>query len=264
MIPPPVQFVTTEDGVRIAFTVCGEGPPLVLLTEPTLSHVELEWQQPIIGRMLRRLAERVTLVRLDVRATGLSDRVTEPGQDPVFAELDAVLKRLDIRAFALVGVHSLAPAAIVYATRHAGVTHLGLIDPALRVADMVGSPQLAAVITAAAADWTIASEVVGSQVFGVGRAETREFGAYVRSCIEPSFYRIALLAPGILDATASAPDVRVPTLVIRHAEHPYVTAAVVRGVAAAIPGAQMVTAPGLWADDPEGFTDRLLEWLLSG
>lgn len=202
MQPTPVRYVSTHDGVRIAYTVSGSGPPLVLFNEPTTSHVELEWSQPVLGEMLRQLMSRTTLVRLDVRATGLSDRVKTPGDDAVLGDLRAVVGHLGLKRYALVAVHSLSPAAIVYASRYPDeVTHLALIDPALRVLEIVTSPQLTAIMTAARADWTIATEAIGMLLFGVGRAESRAFGGYIRSCIDPDFYSIALRATEILDAT---------------------------------------------------------------
>lgn len=262
MLPPPVRYVTTGDGVRIAFTVTGDGPPLMVLSEPSASHVELEWSQPAIAAILSRLAAHVRLIRLDIRATGLSDRVGQAGVDPVLAEVKTVAGNLGLSVFTLAGVQSLTPAAIVYAARFPDtVDRLVLIDPALRVLDMLASPQMTAIMTAARADWTIATEAIGRHVFGVGRTEAKDFGAHVRACITPDFYRVALGATEVLDATAAAPSVRAPTLLVRHANHPYVSAEVAREVAAAIPGAQMITVPGLWADDPAGMTDRVLAWL---
>jgi pimeloyl-ACP methyl ester carboxylesterase len=262
MIPPPVQYVTTGDGVRIAFTVCGEGPPVVVLSEPSASHVELEWSQAVLGTILARLVERARVVRLDIRATGLSDRVQAPGDDPVLGDVRAVVEHLKLTKYTLAGVQGLTPAAIIYAAQHAdAVEQLVLIDPALRVMDMIVSPQMSAIITAAQADWTIATEAIGLHVFGVGRAESKDFGAHVRACIGPEFYRIALQATQILDATTAAPRVCARTLVVRHAEHPYISPERAREVAATIPGAQMITVPGLWADDPAGMTDRILSWL---
>lgn len=264
MHPPPVQFVTTEDGVRTAFTVTGSGPPLVVLNEPSASHVEREWTEPTLGPILAHLAERVTLIRLDVRGTGLSDRVTDPGSNAVVGELRAVLGQLRIERYALVGTQSLAPASIIYAAKYPDeVTALVLIDPALRVLDMVASPQLTAVIVSAGADWTIASEVIGRQVFGIGRMEARDFGAHIRACITPEFYAMALRATNILDATKAAIDVRARTMVVRHEDHPYITAELARDVTATIPGASQITVPGLWADDPIGLTDRVIDWLLA-
>lgn len=265
MLPPPVQYATTNDGVRIAFTVSGNGPPVVVLSEPSASHVELEWSQPVLGAILAGLVERVRLVRLDIRTTGLSDRPPTPGTDPVLGDVQAVVERLGLTNYALAGVQGLAPAAIVYAARFPeAVDRLVLIDPALRVIDMVASPQLSAIITAAQADWTIATEAIGLHVFGVGRLESKDFGAYIRQCIGPEFYRVALQATQILDATLAASEVRARTLVVRHAGHPYISAERAREVAASIPGAQMITVPGLWADDPAGMTERILSWLAEG
>jgi hypothetical protein len=41
-----------------------------------------------------------------------------------------------------------------------------------------------------------------------------------------------------------------------------VTAEIARELAAVIPDAEMMTVPGLWADDPIGVTDRVLSWVL--
>ena len=79
-----------------------------------------------------------------------------------------------------------------------------LVDPALRVLDMVASPQLTAVIVAARADWTIASEVIGRQVFGIDREEAQAFGAYIRACIIPTSTPWPSRRRSILDATSAA------------------------------------------------------------
>ena len=49
---PDVRYCTTTDGVRIAYTVTGDGPPFVSLIDGVVSHVALEWSHPINKRML--------------------------------------------------------------------------------------------------------------------------------------------------------------------------------------------------------------------
>ena len=69
-----VQFCTTSDGVQIAYSVMGEGYPLVLVPG-WVSHLELDMEPDSPNReFFERLAERYTLVRYDKRGTGLSDR----------------------------------------------------------------------------------------------------------------------------------------------------------------------------------------------
>ncbi len=77
---PRIQYVTTPDGVRIAYATFGEGDgvPLVVLRPSQVSHVEAEWrlsrQLSWLGALLgAQLAGGRRVVRLDVRGGGLSD-----------------------------------------------------------------------------------------------------------------------------------------------------------------------------------------------
>ncbi len=114
---PNIQFVTTEDGVTIAYTVAGEGPPLVC-TPDWVSHQELEWQGDN-GDFVRRLARACTLVRFDGRGSGLSDRdVDDLSVDARLHDLEAVVDHLGLETFALFGFSQWSPVAIMYAAKH--------------------------------------------------------------------------------------------------------------------------------------------------
>ena len=43
---PRIQYAKTSDGVSIAYWTMGEGPPLVYMLGPHMSHCQLEWQLP--------------------------------------------------------------------------------------------------------------------------------------------------------------------------------------------------------------------------
>ena len=70
---PRIEYAKTADGVSIALWTVGEGMPLVYLTGGPWSHIEL-WQVPECRRWYGRLGQKKTLVRYDVRGTGLSER----------------------------------------------------------------------------------------------------------------------------------------------------------------------------------------------
>ena len=53
----------------------GSGPALVSIIDPIVSHVALEWSHPLSKRILEAQAASFTQVRLDLRGTGLSERV---------------------------------------------------------------------------------------------------------------------------------------------------------------------------------------------
>jgi DNA-binding winged helix-turn-helix (wHTH) protein len=57
-----VHFCTASDGVRIAYALAGEGPPLVK-TANWLNHLEYDWASPVWGHLLRALAAEHRLIR---------------------------------------------------------------------------------------------------------------------------------------------------------------------------------------------------------
>ena len=58
-----VRFVTTSDGVKLAYAVSGDGPPL-LKTANWLNHLEFDWQQPGVAALVLQLCRRITPVPL--------------------------------------------------------------------------------------------------------------------------------------------------------------------------------------------------------
>ena len=74
---PDVKFATSEDGVRIAYQVFGEGPTVVA-APPLLSHVELAWENELYRRTLERAARHLKMITFDKRGLGLSDRFDDP------------------------------------------------------------------------------------------------------------------------------------------------------------------------------------------
>ena len=261
MQTPAVHYVTTSDGVRIAYTVSGSGPAAIVLTDPSVSHVELEWSQPVMREIYARVAEDLTLIRIDIRGTGLSDRVTAVSDETVYGEIRAVVEQLGLRRYILGAVQIMTPAAITYAARYPGeVTHLVLIDGCLSVMQLFTSPQIGAVIAAGQADWITGTEAIGAFTFGAGREESIGLGTYVRSCIGPEFFPLAMQATRTHDATQAAKDVKAPALVIKHAGNT-IDMGVARAIVTAIHGATLMTLPGLWADEPRALGARIVAWI---
>ena len=77
MDAPPIQYARTEDGVNIAYWTLGEGPPLLMITSPTLSHLQFEWEVGTLRNFYEGLASRFQLIRFSARNAGLSDRNVE-------------------------------------------------------------------------------------------------------------------------------------------------------------------------------------------
>jgi DNA-binding CsgD family transcriptional regulator/pimeloyl-ACP methyl ester carboxylesterase len=119
MDAPPVQYVTTSDGFRIAYGVSGSGTPLLFLPG-SFYHVQLAWQFPGLESWLRGLAERFQLIQLDPRGTGMSSRDVGEGHSRAHyqRDIEAVLQWLQPGPFLLLAASSGVDIAVDYALAH--------------------------------------------------------------------------------------------------------------------------------------------------
>jgi DNA-binding CsgD family transcriptional regulator/pimeloyl-ACP methyl ester carboxylesterase len=118
MEPPPVRYVRTEDGFDIAYTVSGDGLPFVFMPWP-FSHRGLWWQS-VFGRPLSEaLAQRFRLVMYDSRGQGMSTRGLPEDHciDDYLTDLEAVVDRLGLERFVLMGCPLFGHVAVKYAVR---------------------------------------------------------------------------------------------------------------------------------------------------
>ena len=103
MNPPPLQFTRTSDGVSIAYTVAGSGPPLVWGRGTTSSHTELIWRSPGLRATAEQLSAYFTVLQFDWRNTGSSTRGVPFGRDEWLRDLDAIFSLFDGPADCILG-----------------------------------------------------------------------------------------------------------------------------------------------------------------
>jgi len=113
-----IRFCTAPDGVRLAYSVHGSGPPLVRAAT-WLTHLDLDWESPVWRHWLHGLGNGQTLVRYDERGCGLSDRdVGDLSVAAWAADLETVVDAAGLDRFSLLGVSGGAAVAVEYAARH--------------------------------------------------------------------------------------------------------------------------------------------------
>ena len=113
-----IQFSRSPDGVRIAYSTLGSGPPLVKAAN-WMSHLEFDRESPVWKHWLSELSRDHTLVRYDERGCGLSDwNVTEFSLNKWVQDLEIVVEALNLERFPLFGMSRGAVIAIAYAARH--------------------------------------------------------------------------------------------------------------------------------------------------
>jgi hypothetical protein len=64
-----IQFLTAQDGARIAYATVGEGPPLVKAAN-YLSHLEFDWGNPVWQHWLEGLTKYNTLIAMPQKSLG--------------------------------------------------------------------------------------------------------------------------------------------------------------------------------------------------
>ena len=101
--------------MNIAYWTLGEGPPLLMVNFPRMSHLQLEWEVASLRKFYEGLAGRFRLIRYNTRNAGLSDRNVEPLQLGDFVrDVEAVVTACTDGPVALLAVGA-APIAIQYA-----------------------------------------------------------------------------------------------------------------------------------------------------
>lgn len=124
-----IRFCKSFDGTRIAYAVCGRGP--VLIKAPYwFDHLEHQWHSPIFRPWIDALSRDYTLVRMDERGCGLSQRdVADISFDAIVQDFEAVVEAAGFQRFALLGHSQGGPVAMQYAVRHPErVSHLVLLN----------------------------------------------------------------------------------------------------------------------------------------
>jgi len=119
MEPPLVQYVRTEDGFDIAFTVAGKGLPFVFMPWP-FSHRGLWWETAFGRPLAEALAQRFRLVQYDSRGQGMSTRGLPEDHviDDYVFDLQAVVDHLVLDRFVLYGGPTFCDVAVRFALQH--------------------------------------------------------------------------------------------------------------------------------------------------
>jgi class 3 adenylate cyclase len=247
-----VRYCTTEDGVRIAYCVEGEGPPLVvcplLLESFSIDHLLPEYKG-----FLRELSRRFEVVRYDMRGTGLSQRdVHDYSRLACLGDIDAVVQALDLQSFSLFGAAGGGPRAIGYAGEHAGrVERLILAWSFARVLDLAPRPVFDRLIELMRTDWRL-----GARAFAdLGTRNIIKFSAsleewYLQSTTGEVAAQIVSALVDI-DETGSLGRIRCPALVIHPMNDPFFTMEVGREMTALLPNARLIAM----ADEVHPLTD---------
>ncbi|MEX0799898.1 MAG: adenylate/guanylate cyclase domain-containing protein [Dehalococcoidia bacterium] len=249
---PSIRFVTSADGVRLAFSVIGAGPPLVLV-RPWISHLELLWQDAAFRSFFERLAEQRTLVRYDGRGNGLSERdVTEVSFDDLVSDLETIVDHLELRDIALFGDAFGGPVAIAYVARHPDrVSHLILHGTYARGRD-VATPQRASTFVSVIRDLPDAARLLLTHYTAPGSEDAPHRQVPMAEIIDAEVAAQLYSLAFEMDVSDLLPAINVPTLVLHRRGSMSFPYGVAREMASKIPTAELVPLEGKESNCWEG------------
>ncbi len=250
-----VRYCTSFDGTRIAYSIAGDGPPIVWIPG-WISHLDID-RQLGQGMGTTPYTERHLWVQMDKRGSGLSARnVSDFSLEARIRDVEAVVEHAGLVKFAVGGHSEGGPIAIAYAAQHPEqVTKLIILGSFANGAGIAGSPAMRdAVIALAKAEWGMASKVMAELFCGENSLMGIDaFAGYQRTCSNAVDAVGTIEAAVGIDVRSLLSQVRVPTLVIHTQEDRIVPIELAQEIAAGIKGARFVSLHGPHIMAPEEF-----------
>jgi len=235
-----IRFCTTSDGVRIAYATAGEGPPVVYVCGWP-QHLEVEWEKPFSRGFLERLAQGCTLVRYDMRGSGLSDPdVSDLTLEAFVRDLESVVDHLALERFALLSLGALAgPIAMTYAAaRPELVSHLVLHSAYLRGSDVTSPERAHALVEYVAAFGLPHADLIDHPDTDI--AQQRDFRELQKAAAPRNVQAAVLRAIYSADLSGLVDRLSMPTLLLHGRGDPLIPFAAGRELAVGMPQARFV------------------------
>lgn len=243
-----IRYCTAPDGARIAYAVTGEGGEWLVNAWCGVTHLELDWKNPLWGHYQDEFARGRRYLRYDGRGCGMSDHDSRQLDFAArLEELEVVLDAAGARRVSLYGFAYGGALAIAFAVRHPErVARLVLCCPlawskALTDPHFEARSRLATDLAHRGLERGRMALVSSEIVSTVNKAQTDYAHRLLREGTSPA--ALALIAEDNrrVDVRPLAARVSCPTLIFHIMGNPVFQAERSRWLAAAIPGARLVT-----------------------
>jgi class 3 adenylate cyclase/pimeloyl-ACP methyl ester carboxylesterase len=269
-----IRYCRSPDGVRLAYSVIGEGPPLVRAGS-WFTHLEYQWEHPSAGMfaVLKGLTTEHRVLRYDARGNGMSDwEVDEISPEAWVRDMDTVVNAAGFDRFAVLGSSQSVAVAIAYAARFpervSKLVLYGGYAQGWRTRPGVVVERVQAMLTLMRHGWGVEDptyrQMFTSQFMPDATKEQWDnLNELQRVSASPECAVRYAEAQGDVDVRHLLPLVQAPTLVMHVRGDLRVPFESGREIAAGIPGARFVALPGRnhILQDGEPATERYAEEL---
>ena len=262
--------------MHIAYQVVGDGPIDLVVVPGWVSHLEANWDEPIVAHFAERLASFSRVIFFDKRGTGLSDPVSLdrlPTMEQRMEDVHVVLDAVGSKQAALFGISEggsmCALFAATYPERTSALVMSGCYAKWIKDLDYPWAPTRAeheAAFDAYERNWgtpigfkTIAPSVANDERCRNWWARVLRQGASPGAGI--ALYRMNIE----IDIRAVLPTIRVPTLILHRTGDRLINIGNSRYMAEHIPNAKFLELEGVdhlpWFGNADIVLDEIQEFL---
>jgi DNA-binding CsgD family transcriptional regulator/pimeloyl-ACP methyl ester carboxylesterase len=254
-VNPKVDYATTRDGVRIAFSVFGSGPPLVRVSQVRWDYFRAWWSIPPYRRMVEQFADQRSFIVYDARGTGDSQRdAMNYSLEAQLLDLQAVIEHLGLDDFSLLGWQMGSHAAITAAWRWPdSVDRLVLVNPDANGRDFMNLPEIRARESYRRIGEPVWHEYRSLIAMAFTSGQESDLNPRIVDvmgrAITPEVIRLHADAHGTISVTSLLPEIRMPTLTVISNSSPW--SELSQSVARRIQNSTTLVVPGgatLWLD----------------
>lgn len=246
---PAICHVGSRDGTRIAYYTMGTGPALLILHPFQVNDLLLNWAIPLRRRVMRVLAEHFTVVHLDLRGAGQSERhIGELTLDALCEDVTAVLDDVGAER---TSVCAMGTSAVVAA-------QLAATDPG-RVERMVllgvgGSDTIQRLFDVRAINPIVGSDAIASALGDLDDSDTAGLAEVIRQATSPEVFSLYLRLLRQSDLSALLAATSAPTLLVHGSDDVLFPVDTARRIARDLANGQLLTVPstsplGIWRDE---------------
>jgi len=261
----PETRYTQSGEVGIAYQVLGEGELDLVLAFPWVSHLDLQWENPMQAHFMRRLARFARLIVFDRRGVGLSDPVDGAATlEERLDDLRAVMDAAGSERAALLGMSEGAQTSMLFAAtypeRTSALLLWGAMARSTEAPDYPYAPPMEAIVESnrelIAPMWGKGATI---DIFSPSLADdprAREFSARMERATGSPTRTWALVQMFLeTDVREALPLIQAPTLVMHRRRDHAVSVRGARWLAEQIAGSRFVEFEGRdhlpWVGDPE-------------
>jgi len=240
-----LHYYQRNDGVNIAFSTAGNGPPLVVVPGWT-THLRWFWEEPV-SLLFGPLTDHLTLITYDKHGCGLSDRDrTVFTMESERYDVEALADHLGLDRFDLMGISEGGTVAADYAAVHPErVDKLVLYSCTAFGAGLAPESFRKSFVDIIRASWGVGSKVMTDML--IPDADATQQAEFARWQRESASAEVAASTMEMLyawDIRPELPDITAPTLIIHRRDSRAFPPENGRALASGIPNARATIIDG--------------------